>query len=135
MQQHRPARRQWPFAVNAALLGARQYGAGTMQGVTPPLLPCSSDRPSGTVFYNSTKFSVHAVNLLTCSFRPREASEELLFFLSLLCIVSSLRLPLHVTMSCCIMHAFLALLNKAIRLIFAHILRWKSMYAVIEVKT
>lgn len=50
MQQHKPMRKQSQFGVNAAHLGVRQYGAVTMQGVTLPLLHCSSALPSGMVF-------------------------------------------------------------------------------------
>uniref|UniRef100_A0A8B9CC74 Pecanex-like protein n=1 Tax=Anser brachyrhynchus TaxID=132585 RepID=A0A8B9CC74_9AVES len=50
------------FAVNAAHLGVRQYDAGTMQGVTLPLLHCSSDHPSGRVSKCSTIFSMHAAD-------------------------------------------------------------------------
>lgn len=81
MQQHRPARRRCHFAVNAAHLGARQCGAGTMQGVTLPLLPCSSDHPSGTIFWNSTKLSMHVTDLLSdllCW--SQESTETVLIF-------------------------------------------------------
>lgn len=62
MQQHKPARRLSHFDVNAAHLGVRQYDAGTMQGVTLPLLHCSSDHPSGRVSKCSTIFSMHAAD-------------------------------------------------------------------------
>lgn len=62
MQQHKPARRLSHFAVNAAHLGVRQYDAGIMQGVTLPLLHCSSDHPSGRVSKCSTVFSMHVAD-------------------------------------------------------------------------
>ncbi|XP_019332378.1 pecanex-like protein 1 isoform X7 [Alligator mississippiensis] len=67
-QQYKPVRRLSHFAVNAAHLGVRQSGAGTMQGVTPPLLPCSSDHPSGK--FSSTLYETGGCDMSLVNFEP-----------------------------------------------------------------
>lgn len=104
MQQHKPARRLSCFTVNAAHLGVRQYGAGTMQGVTPPLPHCSSDRPSGMVSKYSTIFSMHAADYIF----PTPPSISKKYFPSLLTF-NLFGLSLHVFGLVEFVHVYVAL--------------------------